>query len=60
MTEPKKEDEKKDLDCVDEKCDFKMSKDFKSAEDKVEDLKKAIKELGYKIEETEEGIRISE
>ena len=33
---------------------------FADPEEKVEHLKEAIKELGYKIEETEEGIRISE
>jgi len=27
---------------------------------KVENLKKAIEELGFKVEETEEGIKISE
>ena len=56
MTNNKKENEK-DFDCLDENCQFKISK---SAEDKVNDLKNAIKELGYMVEDTEEGIRISE
>ncbi|MDQ1284009.1 MAG: hypothetical protein QG620_357 [Patescibacteria group bacterium] len=33
----------------------------KTPEEKVDDLKKAIKDLGYKVEKTEEGeIRVSE
>jgi hypothetical protein len=56
MTDNKNEKEE-DFDCVDENCRFRISK---SAEDKVDDLKNAIKELGYKIEDTEEGeIKIS-
>lgn len=37
-----------------------MKGDEKTPEEKVEDLKEAIKEIGYNIEETEEGIRITE
>lgn len=50
----------KKFNCVDDKCGFKINNNFKTAEDKVDDLKNAIKELGYKIEETEEGIKILE
>lgn len=32
----------------------------RTPEQKVDDLKKAIEALGYKTEETEDGIRISE
>ena len=32
----------------------------KTPEEKVEELKRAIRELGFKVEETEEGIKISE
>ena len=56
----KKEEIDEEFECVDEDCTFKMSKKFKSPEEKVEDLKNAIKDLGYKVEETGEGIRISE
>jgi hypothetical protein len=30
----------------------------KSPEEKVDDLKKALQELGYSVEETEDGIRV--
>jgi hypothetical protein len=60
MTKIKKEEVDQEFECVDEDCTFKVSKKFKSPEEKVEDLKRAIKELGYQVEETEEGIKISE
>ena len=40
--------------------DSKKNKVLKSAEEKVEDLKKAIQEIGFDINETEEGIEILE
>jgi|GEM_PF-2336515 anti-sigma28 factor (negative regulator of flagellin synthesis) len=57
----KKEEDKKEeeFECIDDECTFKVSKKFKSPEEKVEDLKQAIKDLGYEVEETEEGIEIS-
>lgn len=39
-------------------CDCEDQEE-KSPEKKVDDLKEAIKELGYEIEETEDGIKIS-
>lgn len=56
----KKEKNKEDFECLDDRCSFKVGTGFKSTEKKVEDLKQAIRDLGYVIEETEEGIRISE
>jgi hypothetical protein len=42
-------------------CHHDEEQDGKTPEEKIEDLKKAIEELGYKIEETPEGdIKISE
>ena len=51
----KKEENKYDYECVDGKCNFKMNKKIRSAEKKVDDLKEAIRELGYSVEDTEEG-----
>lgn len=59
MTDQKNKDTTQNdtFDCLDEKCQFKIEK---SAENKVDDLKKAIQDLGYQVEETEEGeIKIS-
>ncbi len=45
--------------CDDEKEeDCACENDCKSTEEKLASLKKAITELGYEIEETEEGIKI--
>lgn len=41
-------------------CGHDEEQKHKLPEDKVEDLKDAIKELGYNVEETEDGIKISE
>lgn len=38
--------------------DSNKNNDLKCAEDKVEDLKKAIQECGFDINETEDGIEI--
>jgi hypothetical protein len=46
-------------DCEDEKAE-EYTCDCKSTEEKLASLKSAIEDLGYKIEETEEGIKISE
>jgi len=40
--------------------DSPKNNNLKCAEDKVEDLKKAIQECGFDINETEEGIEILE
>ncbi|MDR3582824.1 MAG: hypothetical protein P4L62_00475 [Candidatus Pacebacteria bacterium] len=37
-----------------------MEKKHKSSEEKVSDLIQEIREIGFEVEETEEGIRISE
>lgn len=51
-------------DCHCDHCDCDEDGEEKnnqgSAEEKVEKLKKAIADLGFKVEETEEGIRITE
>ena len=52
-------------DCGDEKkpeddSAFQPSSDEAMASKKVEKLKKSIEDLGFKVEETEEGIKISE
>ena len=57
--EIKKEETDDEFECVDDACTFKVSKKFRSPEEKVEDLKQAIKELGYEVEETPEGIKLS-
>ncbi len=41
-------------------CGEEKNPENNSAEQKVEKLKKSIKDLGFKVEETEEGIKISE
>ena len=48
--------------CSCDHCDRNdEEKNIKTAEEKVDNLKKDIADLGYKIEETEEGdIKISE
>jgi len=56
----KKEDANEEFECVDDACTFKVSKTFKSPEEKVEDLKNAIRDLGYKVEQEGEEIKISE
>lgn len=57
--EVKKEEKDDEFECVDDACTFKMNKKFRSPEEKVEDLKRAIKELGYEVEDTPEGIKLS-
>ena len=42
------------------KSNSQKDKPYKTPEEKVEDLKEAIKECGFEVEETDEGIRISE
>lgn len=49
-----KKEEKDEFECVDEECTVKMSKKFKTPEEKIEDLKNAIKECGFIIEERKE------
>ena len=41
-------------------CDCECKDEHKSTEEKFESLKKAITVLGYKIEETKDGIVIKE
>jgi len=41
-------------------CGEEINPEDMPAEQKVEKLKKSIEELGFKVEETEEGIKISE
>ena len=61
MTEEKdKKEKEEEYECVDNKCSFKVRKEFKSPEEKVEDLKQAIKDLGYQVEQKGEEIKISE
>jgi predicted ArsR family transcriptional regulator len=41
-------------------CGEEKNPEDNSAEEKVEKLKKSISELGFEVEETKEGIKISE
>ncbi|HEX7586341.1 MAG TPA: hypothetical protein VF390_01765 [Patescibacteria group bacterium] len=41
-------------------CGEETNPEDNSPEEKVEKLKKSIEELGFKVEETTEGIKISE
>lgn len=45
---------------TDEKKEIKEIKKHKLPEEQVKDLIAEIKEIGFEVEETEEGIRISE
>ena len=49
-------DHKEETECDCKACDC----DHKEPKEKVEALKKAISLLGFQVEETEEGIKISE
>ena len=46
--------------CSNCQCDKEESAQEKSPKEKVEEMKKSIEDLGFKVEETEEGIKISE
>lgn len=52
--------EKENLECFDVACSFKVGKNFKSTEEKIEDLKQAIRDLGYDVEHEGDDIRILE
>ena len=49
-----------DCDCGNCGCEKEKNPENIPPEEKVEKLKKSIEELGFKVEETPEGIKISE